>query len=186
MIGTVCYIADFDTENYLNDFKVEASELFHVGVTGGNIPRHISLGMPYDVPDWKAYVDYITKYSEHLSPVVVKAEEMLTASFPTPDTGAFVMRFSENFGLDDIRLDLREKLKRNLGITIEDSLIGKRMIALGCGTTGIEPYNHYVASVDPLRYRGRNLRFDQIGIFYYPSRNWDPSTYICYRKIKLS
>ncbi|MCF0238481.1 MAG: hypothetical protein HUK24_07755 [Sphaerochaetaceae bacterium] len=186
MIGTICFIADFDTENFLNEFKVEASEKFHVGVTGGNVPRHISLGMPYHVPDWDAYISYAEKFAKTLKPVTVTMDKMLTACFPRPDLGAFVVSFKEDFGLDEIRKKLTENLKKELNIEVKDNLIGKRNIALGCGTKSIDAYNEYVKSVDPARYKGKSIRFDQIGVFYYPSENWDPSTYICYRRIKLS
>lgn len=185
MIGTICFIADFDTENTLNDFKVEASENFHVGVRGGNAPRHISLGMPYDVPDWKAYITYAEELAKTLHPVTVQAEDMGAVPFPTPETGLFYLKFKEDFGLDNIRTNLKKDIKEQLDITIEDNLVGKRVIALGCGTASLDAYKAYVASVDKKRYQGLKLRFDQIGVFYYPERNWDPSTYICYRRIRL-
>ena len=185
MIGTICYIADFDTENCLNEFKLQASENFHVGVTGGNVPRHISLGMPYEVPDWNAYVSFAEKFARTLKPVTVSVEGMLTACFPRPDTGAFLLKFKEDFGLDSIRQRLASSIKDELGVVIGDSLIGKRFIALGCGTAGVEAYKAYVDSLDPSSYVGKSLRFDKIGIFYYPSANWDPATYMCYRKIRL-
>ena len=185
MIGTICFIADFDTENYLNEFKMEASEKFHVGVTGGNVPRHISLGMPYDVPDWKRYVEFATEFAKTLHPVTARIIGMVTASFPTPDVGAFVLKFEEDFGLDSIRARLTETIRKKLGVEIQDNLIGKRLVALGCGTASVDNYKAYVASLDPSRYVGKTIRFDQLGIFYYPSANWDPATYMCYRRIKL-
>ena len=130
MIGTLCFIADFDTENILNDFKIEASEHFHVGVKGGNIPRHISLGMPYEVSDWPRFVQYAETFAKTLNPIIVETTNMSAVSFPTPDTGAFVLSFKEDFGLDKIRENLRIDIKSKLNITIEDSLIGKRNIAL--------------------------------------------------------
>lgn len=186
MIGTVCYIADLATENYINEFKIEASEVFHVGVSGGNVPRHISLGMPYQVEDWKSYVSFVEDFAKTLSPVEVTIESMSTTCFPRPDTGAFLVCFTECFGLDEIRARLTREIKDKLGIEIKDNLIGKRNIALGCGSAPIEPYQQYVASVDPSRYMGKTLRFDKIGIFYYPSENWDPATYTCYRRIELN
>jgi len=185
MIGTVCFIASLETENLLNEFKIEASERFHVGVAGGNVPRHISLGMPYEVPDWKGYVHFVEEFARELHPVEVEVESMATACFPRPDTGAFLLKFKEDFGLDGIRQRLTDHLKSELGVTVSDNLIGKRLIALGCGTAGVEQYRAYVDSLDPSRYKGLRLRFDKIGIFYYPSANWDPSTYTCYRRIKL-
>lgn len=185
MIGTLCFIADFDTENYLNEFKLEASEKYHVGVTGGNVPRHISLGMPYEVPDWKRYLEFACDFAKTLSPVTVRIASMATASFPTPDVGAFVLKFEEDFGLDSIRARLTDSIRKELGITITDNLIGKRLVALGCGTAPVENYRQYVASLDPERYVGKTIRFDQLGVFYYPSANWDPATYMCYRKIRL-
>ena len=71
MIGTLCFIADFDTENYLNEFKLEASEKYHVGVTGGNVPRHISLGMPYEMKSLRFRRDYfqrkIDRFAEYFN-----------------------------------------------------------------------------------------------------------------------
>ena len=185
MIGTLCFIADFDTENFLNEFKMEASEKYRVGVTGGNVPRHISLGMPYDVPDWNRYVEFAYDFARTLRPVTARITGMVTASFPTPDVGAFVLKFEEDFGLDSIRAGLTETIREKLGIEIKDNLIGKRLVALGCGTAPVENYRRYVESLDPAEYVGKTIRFDQLGIFYYPSANWDPATYMCYRKIML-
>lgn len=186
MIGTLCFIADINTENKLNEFKMEASELYHVGVKGGNIPRHISLGMPYEVPDWQAYIHYAEIFAKQLKPVSVEVTGMKSVSFPTPDTGAFVLSFKEDFGLDSIRMMLRNDIKEKLNIVIEDSLIGKRNIALGCGTKSIDAYTEYVKSVSKDRYLGLRLVFNKLGVFYYPTKNWDPSTYICYRQIRLN
>ena len=185
MIGTLCFIADFDTENYLNEFNLEASEKFHVGVSGGNVPRHISLGMPYDVPDWNKYIEFAYAFAKTLKPVTVRIAGIATASFPTPDVGAFVLKFDEDFGLDFIRARLTDSIRKELGISITDNLIGKRLVALGCGIAPVENYREYVASLEPERYIGKTLRFDQLGVFYYPSANWDPATYMCYRKIRL-
>ena len=132
------------------------------------------------------YVKFAESFSKTLHPVSVSIVDMVTACFPRPDTGGFFLRFKEDFGLDSIRRTLADTIKDKLGVVIGDSLIGKRVVALGCGTAGIEAYNGYVASLDPSTYVGKVLRFDQIGVFYYPEANWDPSRYMCYRRIRLS
>lgn len=187
MRATLCYLADFDAENFCRDFMVEASEKEHVGVAAGNLPRHISLGLPYEVTDWNAYLGFAERLAEKLHPVSVKLTDMACA--PIGDvTGNYCFRFEEQFGLDALRLDTVHGLNKELGLSVpeKDGVTGSKNITLGFGTAPFSSYKKYVDEVDKSRFVGKDLTFDQLGIFYYDSDKITATSFICCRRFKLS
>ena len=186
MRATLCLLADFDAENFCRDFMVEASERNHLGGAAGNLPRHISLGLPYDVGNWEAYLDFAEKLSWRLSPVDVRLTGIRCAPIGET-TGNYSFSFEEDFGLDQLRLDTVRGLNAQLGLSVpeKDGITGSRSITLGFGTAPFESYEDYVGYVDPLRYSGVVLRFDQLGVFYYDSEKITATSFICCRRYWL-
>ena len=165
---------------------VEASEKEHVGVAAGNLPRHISLGLPYEVKDWNSYVEFASKLASKLHPVNVRLKDMGCA--PIGDvTGNYCFHFEEDFGLDQLRLDTVHALNGELGLDVpeKDGVTGSRNITLGFGTAPFANYKKYVDEVDRSRFVGKVLNFDQLGIFYYDSDKITATSFICCKRFKL-
>ena len=187
MYATLCYLSDFDGENFCRDFMVEGSEKEHLGVAAGNLPRHISLGLPYEVKDWDAYLKFAEKLASKLHPVTVKLTDMGCA--PIGDvTGNYSFKFEENFGLDQLRLDTVHALNSELGLSVpeKDGVTGSRGITLGFGTAPFASYKKYVDEVDRARFVGKEITFDQLGVFYYDSAKITATSFICCRRFKLN
>ena len=187
MYATLCYLSDFDGENFCREFMVEASEKERVGVAAGNLPRHISLGLPYEVKDWNAYVSFAEKLAQKLHPVNVTLTGM--GSKPIGETtGNYYFEFKESFGLDQLRLDTVHSLNSELGLSVpeKDGVTGSRNITLGFGTAPFANYKKYVEEVDKERFVGKELTFDQLGIFYYDSEKITATSFICCKRFRLN
>lgn len=186
MRATLCLLADFDAENYCRDFMVEASELKHVGVAAGNLPRHISLGFPYEVQKWDEYLEYAKTLSLELRPVIISLVDMTSAPIGE-STGSFFFKFDESFGLDELRNKVALDLNSKLGVDIHEvgRIVGQRNITLGFGTAPFQNYKSYVESVNKERFAGKQLCFDQLGVFYYDSEKITATSFMCCRRYKL-
>ena len=187
MKATLCLLADFDAENFCRDFMVEASERSHVGVAAGNLPRHISLGFPYDVTDWESYLEYAKSLAKWIKPVSVKLTDMVCS--PIFDvTGSYFFKFDEKFGLDELRRKVSKDLNSKLGVDVSSSekVFGQRNITLGFGSAPFSNYEEYVGFVDKNRFVGKELGFDQLGVFYYDSDKITATSFICCRRFRLN
>ena len=187
MRATLCLLADFDAENFCRDFMVEASEKNHLGVAAGNLPRHISLGLPYEVKDWEAYLDYAEELAGRIAPVHAELSGMTCAPIGD-ETGNFSFRFNEDFGLDDLRLSVVRELNSRLGLSVpeKDGITGSKSITMGFGTAPFSSYKDYVEHVDQSRFVGVKLKFDQLGVFYYDSEKITATSFICCRRYWLT
>lgn len=166
---------------------VEASEKNHVGVAAGNLPRHISMGLPYEVKDWEKYLAYAEKLARKLHPVTVRLTDAVSAPVAGV-TGSYFFRFEEAFGLDELRSNVKSDLVSELGLEIpeKDGVTGQRNITLGFGTAPYENYKYYVDSLDRTRFVGKELIFNQLGVFYYDSEKITATSFICCRRYKLN
>lgn len=186
MWATLCLLGDFDAENFCREFMTEASIKEDVGVAAANLPRHISLGLPYEVKDWDAYVRFADELATKLHPVTVRLTEM--GCIPIGDvSGNYHFKFVEGFGLDQLRLDTVHALNSKLGLSVpeKDGVTGQRNITLGFGKAPFANYQKYVGEVDSSRFEGKELTFDQLGIFYYDSDKITPTSFFCCKRYRL-
>ena len=125
--GTLCLLADFDAENYIRDIMRKGAVEGGVGVAAAGLPRHISLGMPYEVKDWSEYEKFAEKLSHELKPVTVKLCDFVAGKI-SEEFGAYFLKFEESFGLDEIRKDVRARLVSELGLEIpeKDGVTGQK------------------------------------------------------------
>ena len=117
--GTLCLLADFDAENYIRDIMRRGAVEGGVGVAAAGLPRHISLGMPYEVKDWAAYEKFAEKLAKELKPVTVRLCDIVAGKI-SEQFGSYFLKFEESFGLDDLRVQVRSKLISELGLEIPE------------------------------------------------------------------
>lgn len=183
--GTLCLLADFDTENYIRDIMRRGAVEGGVGVAAAGLPRHISLGMPYEVKDWSEYEKFAEKLAGELKPVTVKLTDFVAGKI-SEEFGAYFLKFEEDFGLDELRKNVRESLVSQLGLEIpeKDGVTGQKSITLGFGTA---PYENYKGFVDSFGkdFVGKEVTFNELGIFYYDQPTIAANNFFCCRRFKL-
>lgn len=184
--GTLVYLANRDAENFCRSFMLEGAMEGGLGVAAASLPRHISLGMPYEVEDFQGYMDFAEEYAKEFSPITVRLTDMGCAPLGTA-TGNYCFRFETEADLDAERMRtvkvLREKL--HLNVPEKDGVTGSRNITLGFGTAPYSAYEAFVEGADRSRFAGKELVFDELGVFYYDAPTISASTFCCVKRIPL-
>lgn len=185
--GTLCLLADFDSENYIRSIMLKGAMEGGLGVQAASLPRHISLGMPYEVPDWEKYEEFASDLSKKLKPVSVTLCDMGCGKLGER-AGSWFLKFCEDFGLDEIREETKKELFDSLKILpIEkDNVKGQKNITLGFGKASYESYETYVNSFDKSLFIGHECKFTELGIFYYDEPTISASTFFCAQRFKLN
>lgn len=185
MKGTLVYLADSDAENFCRAFMLRGAMQGKLGVAAASLPRHISLGLPYEVSDFDAYLNFASEFARTLKPAEITLTGM--SSGPLGSTGNYSFQFAEGEWIDEMRRQtvrsLREKL--HLDVPAEDGVSGSRNITLGFGTASFEAYQNFVSSVKPEEYVGKKLKFNALGVFYYDAPTISASTFFCCKQIPL-
>lgn len=165
--GTLVYTASREAENFCRGFMLDGAMRGGLGVAAASLPRHISLGMPYEVSDFDAYLAFAERYAKTLQPVEVILTDMVCAPLGTV-TGNYCFRFETKADLDALRLQTVGALREELGLEIpdKDGVTGSRNITLGFGKAPYQAYKDYVDHADKAAFRQRRLTFDGLGVFY--------------------
>lgn len=185
--GTLVYTAGLEAENFCRGFMLDGAMRGGLGVAAASLPRHISLGMPYEVGDFDAYLAFAERYAKTLRPVEVVLTDMACA--PLGDaTGNYCFRFETEADLDALRLRTVETVREELGLEVseKDGVTGSRNITLGFGKAPYQAYKDYADGADRTAFRGRKLVFDGLGVFYYDEAAISASSFFCCKYIPLT
>lgn len=184
--GTLCLLADLEGENFCRSIMLDGAMNGGVGVAAGSLPRHISLGLPYEIKDWDAYLAFAERLASELNPVSVVVTDIACAPIGTV-TGNYCLKFEEEFGLEKIREDSKQALRDELGLDIpeKDGVTGSKNITLGFGTAPFENYKQYVEGIKKEEIVGKTIKFTELGVFYYDQPTISASTFFCCKRFVL-
>lgn len=184
--GTLCLLADFDSENEIRALMKRGAAEGGVGVAAAGLPRHISLGMPYEVKYWEAYEKFAGRLAETLSTVKVRISD-IGAGKISEQFGSYFLKFEEDFGLEELRLNVKKALVEELGLEMpeKDGVAGQKSITLGFGTAPYETYKAFVDGVDK-SFIGKELTFSELGVFYYDQPFIAANNFFCCRRFRLN
>jgi len=184
--GTLVFTANVAAENFCRKFMLDGAMKGGLGVAAASLPRHISLGMPYEIKDYDAYLAFAEEYAKGLKPIEIKLTDMACAAMGDV-TGNYCFKFETGEDLDALRVKTRAALMERLGLEIpeKDGVTGSRNITLGFGTAPFAAYKAYVEGADRAAFVGRTLTFDSLGVFYYDAPTISASTFFCCKYIPL-
>ncbi len=185
--GTLCLLADFDAENFCREIMRKGAMDGGLGVAAAGLPRHISLGLPYEVTDYDAYLRFAEDFAKTLHPVTVTLKEIGCA--PIGDvTGNYSLIFDTPLDLDALRLATVHALRQTLGLDVpeKDGVTGSRGITLGFGKAPFAAYESYVKGFDRSLISGKTLRFDELGVFYYDEAHIGAGNFFCCKRVRLA
>lgn len=185
--GTLVYTAGLEAENFCRGFMLDGALKGGLGVAAASLPRHISLGMPYEVKDFDAYLAFAQRYAKTLKPLEVTLTDMACAPLGEA-TGSYCFRFETGEALDALRLRTVSALREELGLEVpeQDGVTGSRNITLGFGKAPYAAYEAYTRQAEKAAFQGRRLLFDGLGVFYYDEAAISASTFFCCRYIPLA
>ena len=178
-------MSDLEGENFIRQFILDGAMNGGLGVAAASLPKHISLGMPYYVKDFDAYLKFAEDYAKTLKPVTAKITGM--KSNPMGPTGAFLFTFDCDTDLEAIRKNTREALRSELDLEVPetDGVTGTRNITLGFGKATAEEYKAYVDGTNPADYVGHEVLFNELGVFYYDEEKIAANNFCVVKRIKL-
>ena len=184
--GTLVFMTDRNGENFCRAIMLDGALNGGLGVAAASLPRHISLGLPYDVPDFDAYQQFAEKLAARLHPIEARLNGM-NANPIGNVTGNYCLTFETAEDIDALRLSTVYALREELGLEVpeKDGVTGSRNITLGFGKAPFDTYRAYVEGVDPEAYVGKTLRFDELGVFYYDEASIEPNNFFCCKRIPL-
>ncbi len=185
--GTLVYTASLEAENFCRTFMLDGAMRGGLGVAAASLPRHISLGMPYEVEDFDAYLAFAERYAKTLRPIEATLTDMACA--PLGDsTGNYCFQFETEAELDALRLRTVGTLREELGLEVpgKDGVTGSRNVTLGFGKAPYQAYRSYVDGVDRSAFRNKRLVFDGLGVFYYDEAAISASSFFCCKYISLT
>ena len=185
--GTLVFMADRESENFCRSFMLDGAMNGGVGVAAAGLPRHISLGLPYPVKDYDAYLAFAGHFAAQLHPIEVRLTDMACAPVAGGKSGNYAFRFETAEDIDALRLLTVRTLRSELGLDVpeKDGVTGSRNITLGFGKAPYETYKAYVDGVDCAVFVGKTLRFDELGVFYYDEDTIGPNNFFCCKRIPL-
>lgn len=184
--GTLVFMADMEGENFCRKIMLDGAMRGGLGVAAAGLPRHISLGMPYEVADYDAYLDFAEKYAAKLHPIQVTVNGMNAGRIGNV-TGNYCLTFDTDADLEELRKQTREALRSELDLAVPetDGVTGTRNITLGFGKAPFDAYKAYVDNVDPAGYQNVTLTFDELGVFYYDEPNIAADNFCVVKRVKL-
>lgn len=184
--GTLVLMADLEGENFCRKIMLSGAMNGGLGVAAAGLPRHISLGMPYDIKDYEAYLAFAEEYAARLHPVEITLNG-IKANPLGPTTGNYCFTFDTDIDLEALRANTRSLLRSKLGLDVpeKDGVTGSRNITLGFGKAPFAAYQAFVASVDPAVFKGVKLTFDELGVFYYDEATIAADNFCVVKRIKL-
>lgn len=184
--GTLALLSNLEGENICRKVMLEGAMNGGLGVAAGSLPRHISLGMPYYVTDYDAYLNFAEEYAKQLLPVKVTLTGMISNPIGT-STGAYLFEFSTDTDIEKLRANTREQLRSKLQLHVpeKDGVTGKQNITLGFGKAPFDAYKAYVDQVQASEFIGKELIFDELGVFYYDEETIAADNFFCCKRIKL-
>ncbi|MCF0237791.1 MAG: hypothetical protein HUK24_04250 [Sphaerochaetaceae bacterium] len=184
--GTLVLMANMAGENYCRKWMLDGAMNGGLGVAAGSLPRHLSLGMPYYVKDFDAYMEFAEEFAKNFKPVTVKIKDMICAPVG-PDFGGYFFVCETKDDVDGMRAMTRSALREKLGLEVpeKDGVTGKVNITLGFGKASYETYKAYTDSVDKSKFVGDEVTFDEFGVFYYDEETIGANNFICVKRIPL-
>lgn len=184
--GTLVLMADMAGENFCRKVMLSGAMDGGLGVAAAGLPRHISLGMPYEVKDYEEYLAFAEDYAAQLHPVEVTLNGMKAGPLGTA-TGNYCFTFDTDADIEAMRAQTRSLLRSRLSLEVpeKDGVTGSRNITLGFGKAPYEAYQAFVAGVDPASYQGVKLTFDELGVFYYDEAHIAADNFCVVKRIKL-
>lgn len=140
MLATLCYLADFEAENFCCQYTLKAA---HCGasIASGALPRHISLGTPRNITDIFAFICEAEKLSAHLSPLVVqlKTLEAIDTSTSSEHTCWLGFHYAAVQELETAREAVAELFQKlDCSISKQDPIRGTRNLTLLTGNLDLQ------------------------------------------------
>lgn len=184
--GTLVLMADRDGENFCRAIMLDGAMNGGLGVAAAGLPRHISLGLPYYVRDFNAYLAFAERFAAGLHPIEVRLTDMACAPIGSA-TGNYCFKFETDADLDTMRAQTVAALRAELGLDVpeKDGVTGTRNITLGFGKAPFDAYKAYVDGAGRAAFAGRTLRFDELGVFYYDEDTIGANNFFCCKRIPL-
>ena len=184
--GTLVLMADLEGENFCRKVMLSGAMDGGLGVAAAGVPRHISLGMPYEVKDYEAYLAFAEEYAAQLHPVEITLNGIKANPLGSM-TGNYCFTFDTNINLEKLRAKTRNQLRSRLDLEVPeaDGVTGSRNITLGFGKASFDAYQAFVASVDPATFQGVKMNFDELGVFYYDEATIAADNFCVVKRIKL-
>lgn len=184
--GTLVFMSNLEGENFCRKVMLKGAMQGGLGVAAAGLPRHISLGMPYEVRDYDAYLQFAEEYAAKLAPIQVTLNGMKAAPLGKA-SGNYCFTFDTDADLEALRKQTRDALRDRLGLAVPetDGVTGTRNITLGFGKASFDAYKAFVESTDPATFQGTSLTFDELGVFYYDEPNIAADNFCVVRRIKL-
>ena len=184
--GTLVFLADRDGENFCRYTMLEGALHGGLGVAAAGLPRHISLGLPYDVPDFDAYLRFAEKLAARLHPIEVRLNGMKANPIGSA-TGNYCFTFETQEDVDALRSMTVRALRGELGLDVpeKDGVTGTRNITLGFGKAPFDAYKAFVDGAGQAAFMGKTLRFDELGVFYYDEATIGANNFFCCKRIPL-
>lgn len=184
--GTLVLMANLEGENFCRKVMLSGAMDGGLGVAAAGLPRHISLGMPYEIKDYDAYMAFARAYAEKLHPVEVTLNGIKAGPLGTA-TGNYCFTFETEADLEALRGQTRALLRQELGLEVpeKDGVTGSKNITLGFGKAPFEAYKAFVEGVDPAIYQGVKLIFDELGVFYYDEAHIAADNFCVVQRVKL-
>ncbi len=184
--GTLVFMANREGENFCRKVMLSGAMDAGLGVAAAGLPRHISLGMPYEVQDFGAYFAFAEEYAAQLHPIQVTLNGMQANPLGTA-SGNYCFTFETDADIDGLRKQTRELVRKKLNLDVpeKDGVTGTRNITLGFGKAPFESYKAFVEGVDPAGYQGVTLTFNELGVFYYDQAHIAADNFCVVKRIKL-
>lgn len=184
--GTLVLMANLEGENFCRKIMLDGAMKGGLGVAAAGLPRHISLGMPYEVKDYDAYMAFAEEYAAQLHPVEITLSGIKAGPLGTA-TGNYCFTFDTEADVEALRAQTRELLRSKLDLEVpeKDGVTGSRNITLGFGKAPFDSYKAFVEGVDSAVYQGVKLTFDELGVFYYDEPHIAADNFCVVKRIKL-
>lgn len=184
--GTLVLMADIAGENFCRKVMLAGAMEGGLGVAAAGLPRHISLGMPYEVKDYEAYLAFAEEYAAQLHPVEVTLNGIKAGPLGNV-SGNYCFTFDTEADVEGLRAQTRCLLREKLDLEVpeKDGVTGSKNITLGFGKAPFESYKAFVEGVDPASFQGVKLTFDELGVFYYDEAHIAADNFCVVKRIKL-
>lgn len=184
--GTLVLMADIAGENFCRKIMLAGAMEGGLGVAAAGLPRHISLGMPYEVKNYGAYLAFAEEYAAQLHPVEVTLNGIKAGPLGAA-TGSYCFTFDTEADIEAMRSRTRALLrsKLNLEVPEKDGVTGSRNITLGFGKAPFDAYKAFVEGVDLAAFQGVKLTFDELGVFYYDEPHIAADNFCVVKRMKL-
>lgn len=167
---------------------LEAHKKGDLGFEMARLPHHVSLKQPFPIDDLDEIERHFDEFASTLNPITVKLTEV--ALWPSKvfgyDSGVMVIKAEKTKELFDLHKRLNKELEERYGSCPAefdgDDYTFHMTVAIGG-----KPFENYQRTYDLLvkKEYHEEVKFDQLGLFYYDNDRITQGTYFCYKRVSI-